>query len=52
MPVDDYGIRLAVRRVYGLRVLPKPAQIEKIAEPWHPYSTVACFYLWKHKDSL
>lgn len=51
LPVDDYGIRLAVRRVYGLRSLPKPAQIERIARPWHPYSTVACFYLWRQKDS-
>ena len=51
LPVDDFGIRKAVKRVYGLRDLPKPVKIEEIAGPWHPYSTVACLYLWKDKDT-
>lgn len=52
LPVDDFGIRTAVKRVYGLRSLPTPRTIEKIAEAWHPFCTVACLYLWKHKDWL
>jgi DNA-3-methyladenine glycosylase II len=50
LPVDDYGIRRAIRAVYGLQHLPNRSEIEAIAEPWHPYSTVACLYLWRHKD--
>jgi len=46
LPVDDFGIRVAIKKVYGLRELPKADRIEKIAKPWHPYSTVACLYLW------
>lgn len=49
LPVDDFGLRTAIRQVYGLRGLPKPSRIEAIAEPWHPYSTVACLYLWKSR---
>lgn len=51
LPVDDYGIRTSVQRVYGLGELPKKAEIEKIAEGWHPYCTVASLYLWHSKES-
>ncbi len=52
LPVDDFGIRTAIKRVYGLRSLPTPRTIEKIAEAWHPFCTVACLYLWRHKDGF
>jgi DNA-3-methyladenine glycosylase II len=51
LPVDDYGIRTSVQRVYGLGQLPKKATIEKLAEKWHPYCTVASLYLWHAKDN-
>lgn len=50
LPVDDFGVKTAIKKVYSLRQLPKPDKIEKIARPWHPYSTVACLYLWKSRD--
>lgn len=52
LPVDDFGIRTAIKRTYGLRDMPKPKRIEKIAEPWHPFSTVACLYLWRYREAL
>jgi DNA-3-methyladenine glycosylase II len=51
LPVDDYGIRMSVQRVYGLSELPERATIEKLAERWHPYSTLASLYLWHAKDN-
>ena len=51
LPVDDYGIRRGISQIYGLGVLPKKAEIEKLAENWHPYCSVASLYLWRHKDS-
>jgi DNA-3-methyladenine glycosylase II len=50
LPVDDYGIKKAVRDVYRLTELPGRRAIESIARPWHPFSTVACLYLWRYKD--
>ena len=41
MPLADLGIRNAVRRAYGLSELPKPAELSKIAENWHPYCSIA-----------
>lgn len=46
-PVDDLGIRKAMRRWYGLRTLPAPARMRQIGRAWHPYETVACWYLWR-----
>jgi DNA-3-methyladenine glycosylase II len=31
--------------------LPTPEQMEKIAERWKPYRSVACWYLWKSLDT-
>ena len=47
LPTGDLGIRNAIRRAYALTVLPKPAEIETLAEPWRPYRTVASWYLWR-----
>src|SRR5271156_3466713 len=31
--------------------LPSPEQMEKIAKPWEPYRSVACWYLWQSLDT-
>lgn len=47
MPVADLGIRNAVRKAYNLADLPKPAELLALAEKWHPYCSVASWYLWR-----
>ena len=47
LPVGDLGIRRAMMLRYALAALPTPAEMEKIAEPWRPYRTLACRYLWR-----
>ncbi len=51
LPVGDYGIRKAMMRAYRLRKLPKPDVMQRIAAPWRPYRSVACWYLWRSLDS-
>lgn len=41
LPTGDLGIRNAMRKAYGLADLPKPAEMEALAESWRPYCTVA-----------
>jgi DNA-3-methyladenine glycosylase II len=50
LPTGDLGIRAAIRKAYGLTDLPKPQEIENLAERWHPYCTVASWYLWRSLD--
>jgi DNA-3-methyladenine glycosylase II len=49
--VDDYGLRVAVKRLYDLPDLPNPAPMREIAEPWRPYRSYASLYLWRSLDN-
>ncbi|MGD1069998.1 MAG: DNA-3-methyladenine glycosylase [Bryobacteraceae bacterium] len=51
LPVADLGIRSAMKRAYGLPDLPKPAEMEQIAAPWKPYTSIACWYLWRSLEN-
>jgi DNA-3-methyladenine glycosylase II len=51
LPVGDLGIRRAMMNLYELAELPSPAEMESLAEPWRPYRTLACMYLWRSLDN-
>ncbi|MEO5952472.1 MAG: DNA-3-methyladenine glycosylase, partial [Chloroflexia bacterium] len=45
--VGDYGLQVALKRLYDLPDLPKAAQMRELAEPWRPYRSYASLYLWR-----
>jgi DNA-3-methyladenine glycosylase II len=47
LPVGDLGIRKAMMQLYALEVLPLAPAMEEISQPWRPYRTMACRYLWE-----
>lgn len=47
LPVGDLGIRAAAKDLFRLRELPDAKRLTKLAAPWRPYRTVACWYLWR-----
>ena len=47
----DLGIRKAIQLAYGLDAMPSPAEVTRIGEPWRPYRTTACRYLWRSLDA-
>ena len=47
----DLGIRKGIQISYGLEALPTPAEVIAVAEPWRPYRTAACRYLWRAIDA-
>jgi DNA-3-methyladenine glycosylase II len=51
LAVGDLGIRRAVMIRYGLDALPGAAELEALAEPWRPYRTLACRFLWRALDA-
>jgi len=53
LPVGDLGIRKAAQNLYGLKELPSPEQLITIANKnnWHPYESVASWYLWQSLDN-
>ena len=52
LPVGDLGIQNAIRDSYGLDAAPDADEMERIAEPWRPYRTVASWYLWRSTDII
>ncbi len=52
LATGDLGIRSAIRKAYRLRALPTHAKVEQIGKKWHPYCSVACWYLWRSQDNL
>jgi DNA-3-methyladenine glycosylase II len=50
MPTVDLGINMAIKRAYRKRQVPKPPQILKLSEPWRPFRSAACWYLWRSVD--
>ena len=50
LPTGDYGVRSAVQKLYDLPALPKPAEMQRLAEPWRPWCSVASWYLWRSLD--
>lgn len=51
---SDLGIKNGVQKLYGLPNLPTPQDIEEIAKnnSWHPYESVACWYVWRSLENL
>ena len=47
LPTGDLGIRNAIRKAYNLAALPTPDEMERMAQSWRPYCTVASWYLWR-----
>ncbi len=50
LPELDLGIQKGIQRAYRLRSLPKPDRVKKIGARWAPFSSVACWYLWRSLD--
>ena len=51
--VDDYGIQVAMKKIYKLDDSNKKELREnmlRISQKWSPYRTYACLHLWQWKD--
>lgn len=53
LPVGDLGIKKAIMNLYSLEQMPDAALIITIANEngWHPYESVASWYLWQSLDN-
>lgn len=47
LPVDDLGVRKGFMRMRGMRRLPAPAYLRRVARRWAPYRTVGSWYCWR-----
>jgi DNA-3-methyladenine glycosylase II len=47
----DYGLRMAIMKLYNKRSLPSPEAATKLAKKWAPYRSYACRILWESLDN-
>ena len=47
LPVHDLGVRKGMMKVYALKKLPRPDQMEHIASTWRPFRSVGTYFMWK-----
>jgi DNA-3-methyladenine glycosylase II len=47
----DYGLKVAMRKIYRLRKIPSAKRAKQISDKWKPYRTHASLYLWQSLDN-
>ncbi len=50
LPVDDLGVRAALKNLHGLDELPGKRHCHELAAPWRPYATIGSWYCWRSLD--
>ena len=53
LPTGDLGIKNGMYALYDLKEKPTPEEMEALAKKhkWHPYETVASWYIWHSLDN-
>lgn len=53
LPVGDLGIKNGIWKLYGIDHQPSPQEVREIAAAngWHPYESIACWYVWQSLDN-
>lgn len=47
LPVDDYGVRKGMQRLYNMRELPNKEAMQRRGRKWQPWCSVASWYMWR-----
>ncbi len=47
LPLGDLGVRKGFARTFRRRGLPTPLAVERRAQRWRPYRSVASWYMWR-----
>jgi len=53
LPTGDLGIKNGIKKLYSLEEAPTPEQMEALAikNKWHPYESIASWYIWHSLDN-
>jgi len=50
LPVDDLGVRVALKDLHGLEELPDKKTCLDLGSAWRPYATIGSWYCWRWLD--
>jgi DNA-3-methyladenine glycosylase II len=51
-PVDDFGVRAAITKMYGFAEPPARPALLEIGQRWSPFASIASWYCWRYLELL
>ena len=51
LPIADLGIQRAIANHFNQGIRPSTDELLTIAQPWRPWRSVACWYLWRSLET-
>ncbi len=51
LPVGDLGVKKAIQNLYNFEEIPTLEEMGEVARLWHPYETIASWYLWRSLEN-
>lgn len=52
LPLDDLGVRSAIRHLYSLDELPRKEVCLEIGNRWRPYASIGSWYCWRFLEIM
>jgi DNA-3-methyladenine glycosylase II len=49
-PIDDFGVRAAITRLYGYDEPPARPVLLEIGQRWSPYASIGSWYCWRYLE--
>jgi len=49
-PIDDFGVRSAITRLYGFAEPPRRAELMEIGQRWSPFASAGSWYCWRYLE--
>jgi len=49
-PVDDFGVRAAIQRMYEMKSPPDRAALMVIGQRWSPFASIGSWYCWRYLE--
>ena len=49
-PIDDFGVRAAIERMYELKSPPDRAALLAVGQRWSPFASIGSWYSWRYLE--
>jgi DNA-3-methyladenine glycosylase II len=49
-PIDDFGVRAAIERMYAMKSPPDRAALMSIGQRWSPFASIGSWYCWRYLE--
>jgi DNA-3-methyladenine glycosylase II len=51
-PIDDFGVRAAIERMYAMKSPPDRAALMSIGQRWSPFASIGSWYCWRYLEKV